>query len=384
MKKLAIITTHPIQYNAPWFQLLAKRKKIEIKVYYTWSQVEDEEKFDPGFGKVVEWDIPLLDGYDYTFVENVSREPGSKSFRGIDNPSLIREIEDWGADAVLVFGWNFKSHKKAMAYFHGKIPVLFRGDSTTLDTHGFIKDFLRFLYLNKVYKNVDVALYAGIENKKYFLKAGLKEGQLVNAPHAVDNQRFNDHSSIEVAGWPQIDKKKVIFLFAGKLEPKKNPELLLEAFVAGNVKDAHLVIVGNGPLEESLKNRFHSDLNITFLPFQNQAAMPAVYHLSDVFILPSQGPGETWGLAVNEAMAAGKPVLVSDKCGCAKDLVEDGVTGYVFKSGDTANLSEKLRMMADDKTVLKNMGKSAFERIQHYSFENIVKAVEDVMMRGCG
>lgn len=382
MRKLAIISTHPIQYNAPWFQLLAERKRVEIKAFYTWSQVEHEQKFDPGFGKVVQWDIPLLDGYDYTFVENVSREPGSKSFKGIDNPSLIKEIEDWGADAVLVFGWNFKSHKKAMAYFHGKIPVLFRGDSTTLDKGGFLKDNLRFLYLRSVYKNVDVALYAGIENKKYFLKAGIPENKLVYAPHAVDNKRFAHPAENKIEGWPEFDENTVVFLFAGKLEAVKKPHFLIESFLQTDLPNAHLIVAGNGPLEKDLKLKFSDKSNISFLDFQNQSLMPLVYQKCDVYILPSVS--ETWGLAVNEAMAAGKPVLVSDKCGCAKDLVEDGVTGYVFKSGDTVNLSEKLRMMADDKTVLKNMGKSAFERIQHYSFEKIVKAVEDVMMRGCG
>ena len=73
--------------------------------------------------------------------------------------------------------------------------------------------------------------------------------------------------------------------------------------------------------------------------------MPSVYKSADVFVLPSGGPGETWGLAVNEAMAAGKPVLVSDKCGCAPDLVDDGVNGFVFKNGQVDDLKDKLERM---------------------------------------
>ena len=61
-KKIAIVTSHPIQYYAPLFRLLAK--KVELKVFYTWGK-EALVKFDPGFGKKVEWDIPLLDGYEY-------------------------------------------------------------------------------------------------------------------------------------------------------------------------------------------------------------------------------------------------------------------------------------------------------------------------------
>jgi hypothetical protein len=71
LKKLAIITTHPIQYHAPWFKLLTERKKLNVMVYYTWGQLEHNSKYDPGFGKNVEWDIPLLEGYEYRFVKNI-------------------------------------------------------------------------------------------------------------------------------------------------------------------------------------------------------------------------------------------------------------------------------------------------------------------------
>ncbi|MGN6533252.1 MAG: glycosyltransferase family 1 protein, partial [Ginsengibacter sp.] len=84
--RLAIITTHPIQYNAPLFSLLAKRNTINIKVFYTWGEKVLQDKFDPGFGKNINWDIPLLEGYDFQFVSNISADPGSHHFGGIDNP----------------------------------------------------------------------------------------------------------------------------------------------------------------------------------------------------------------------------------------------------------------------------------------------------------
>ena len=80
MKKIAIVTTHPIQYYAPLFKLLSMEKEFEVKVFYTWSQSQSE-KYDPGFGKTIEWDIPLLDGYDFEFIENVSKDPGTNHFK---------------------------------------------------------------------------------------------------------------------------------------------------------------------------------------------------------------------------------------------------------------------------------------------------------------
>ncbi len=116
--KLAVVTTHPIQYYAPIFQELAARKNINLKVFYTWPQSQ-QAKFDPGFGKTVEWDVPLLEGYSYTFVENVAKNPGSHGFWGIYNPTLVGEIEAWQPDALLVFSWSYRSNLGVLWHFKG-------------------------------------------------------------------------------------------------------------------------------------------------------------------------------------------------------------------------------------------------------------------------
>ncbi|MCO5285794.1 MAG: glycosyltransferase family 4 protein [Chitinophagaceae bacterium] len=380
MKHLAIITTHPIQYNAPWFRLLAERGHIAIKVFYTWSQVQNEEKFDPGFGKTIEWDIPLLEGYDYTFVKNTSKSPGSKTYRGIQNPSLIQEIVAWGADAVLVFGWKFKSHLQAIRYFHNKIPVLFRGDSTFLNRNHGIKNHLRKLALKRVFKSVDYALYVGKHNKEYFEAAGLNKAQLLHVPHAIDISRFNNGVETKKEGEIYrgrlgISNNKLVFLFAGKFEDVKDPILFLDVASEISDQDVHFVFAGNGPMERDLKSRKAS--NIHFMDFQNQKHMPGLYAMSNVYVLPSKN--ETWGLAVNEAMACGRPVLVSDKCGCAADLVEEGKTGFVFRSGDADDLKGKIRWCIQHKDELKQMGENAHEKIQDWSFEKIVTAIENLV-----
>ncbi|HXO74089.1 MAG TPA: glycosyltransferase, partial [Puia sp.] len=169
MKRLAIITTHPIQYNAPWFRMLAQSNRLLVKVFYTWEQSQQGSKFDPGFGKKIEWDIPLLEGYEYCFVKNTAAEPGTHHFKGVINPTLNKEVESWNPDAVLVFGWSFSSHLACMRYFKGRIPVLFRGDSTLLDDKPGVKKWLRRVFLRWVYRFIDYALYVGINNKNYFL-----------------------------------------------------------------------------------------------------------------------------------------------------------------------------------------------------------------------
>ena len=389
MKKLAIVTTHPIQYNAPWFALLTARGRIEVKVFYTWSQTSEGKKFDPGFGKSIEWDIRLLSGYDYTFVKNISKTPRSDHHNGIINPTLIEEIEEWKTDAILIFGWNFKSHLTAIKYFHKKKKVIFRGDSTLLDEKNGIKSILKKIYLRWVYSHIDIALFTGTQNRKYYENYGVKPRKLVFAPHAIDNKRFESVDKIGILKWREslgIKPSEILILFAGKLEPKKNPSLLLNAFM--NVKiqtlkyesncNFHLVIVGNGVLEEKLKAD-SKDPNIHFIGFQNQSSMPTVYHSSDIFVLPSSGPGETWGLAINEAMACSKAVIVSDKCGCAIDLVKNE-NGKIFTSGDISSLTKALGYCLDLNTDLKCMGKSSLNIIKDWNYETICETLESVVL----
>jgi glycosyltransferase involved in cell wall biosynthesis len=384
MKKIAIITTHPIQYNAPFFALLSKRGLVEVKVFYTWGEGVLKEKYDPGFGKVIKWDIPLLQGYDYCFVKNISRRPGSSHFNGIDNPSLVAEIKEWKADAVLVYGWSFKSHLQCLRHFHKKIPVYFKGDSTLLDEKPGVNQLARRFFLQWVYTFVDVALYVGDANKKYFLKHGLKESRLLFAPHAVDNNRFEKK---EESVWQaatlrtqlNIQLEDTVFLFAGKMEKKKNPIQLLQVFLTLAREDFHLVMAGNGELEAELKALAAGNTRIHFLPFQNQLMMPALYQLCEVFVLPSSGPGETWGLAVNEAMAAGKAVLVSNACGVAIDLVKEGKNGYSFKRNDAEDLKEKILQFTDKKNDLSMMGATSLSMIKSWSFAKNAEVIESLM-----
>ncbi|MCF6185479.1 MAG: glycosyltransferase family 4 protein, partial [Bacteroidales bacterium] len=294
MKKLAIIITHPIQYYSPLFKLLSERNKIQIKVFYTWEQSQ-EKVYDKKFGKEIKWDIPLLEGYDYTFVKNISKNPGSGSFKGVINPTLNKEIENWQADAILVFGWNHHSHFKTMRYFKNKIPVYFRGDSTLVDVLSLPRMFTRFIVLSYVYKFVDFAFFVGTNNKAYYKKFGLKESQLIFAPHAIDNDRFFDTTgeySEKAVLWRTklgFSDDDIVFLFVGKFEKKKNPLLLIEA--AEYFPQYKFLFVGNGNLETEMKQK--ACKNVLFLPFQNQSLMPVVYRLGNVFVLPSQGPGET-------------------------------------------------------------------------------------------
>jgi glycosyltransferase involved in cell wall biosynthesis len=387
--KLAIVSTHPIQYYAPVFRAMAREASVIPRVFFTWSQTAEGPVFDPGFGSRFSWDIPLLEGYDHQFVSNVAKRPGSNHFFGVQNPALSAVISDWGANAVLVYGWNLHSHLNVLRRFKGAIPVLFRGDSTLLDPRSPMRSRARKLFLRWVYAHVDMAIAVGQNNRDYYRWCGLREDQIAFAPHSVDTLRFGATDAEYTDRWVKwredlgIPADAIVIVFAAKLTPKKDPLLLLDAYKALR-SSAHLVFFGDGELEGVLRERARGENNVHFLPFQNQRSMPAVYRLGELFLIPSRGPGETWGLAMNEAMASGRPVIASSRVGGARDMIQEGVTGWVFEAGNKDELSRVLQTaIQSGRAHLLEMGDAAQKMSQLWSTEASAKAIATAVIRAC-
>jgi glycosyltransferase involved in cell wall biosynthesis len=379
--RLAILSSHPVQYNAPLFLLLSQREDLQVRVFYSWEGTVSQ--IDPEFGEKITWDIPLLEGYEYFFIPNVSNDPGSHHFRGLDNPSMIEEIEHWGPDTLLVYGWAFKTHLKALRHFHGKIPIFFRGDSTLLSDGNPVRKILRRLWLRWVYKYVDVVFYPGQRSREYFLAHGMAEDQLVHVPHSIDNRRFQINADeLEKEALQQrrqlgIPDDAMVVLFAGKLVSRKQPEYLLrivlELVTMNQSTPLHLVFAGTGPLLKCLKEKAGSSPHIHFIGFKNQSEMPLTYRIGNIFILPSVV--ETWGLAVNEAMACGRAVVVSDRVGCTPDLIKRGINGDIFSCGSERELKNILLNYLKNPNELVMMGKNAQKMIEDWSTEVAAKKI---------
>jgi glycosyltransferase involved in cell wall biosynthesis len=382
MKRLAVVTTHPVQYHVPWLIRLAERG-VELKVFYTWEQARNGNVYDPGFGRKIQWDIPMLQGYDYLFVKNIAPRPGTHHFLGIINPGLIKAIESWNPDCLLVFGWNFTSHLQVLRHFHKKIPILFRGDSVLLHEEKGIRKWARRLFLTWVYRHIDYALYVGTHNKSYFIKHGLRPSQLIYSPQAIDVDRFSGsgkNGSYEVGNWKKelgIPAGHITVLYAGKMTKVKNPSFVID--LAGACRDLPLtfVLVGNGHLKADLQKKCKGNPRVIFLDFQNQSMMPLVYRLGDILIMPSIK--ETWGLAISEAMACGRPVMASEKVGCAVDLVVENETGMTFGVGDVDKCARFLKSICADRGHLAEMGANSSTLIQSFAFTHIVDSITDVL-----
>jgi len=370
--RLAVVVSHPTQYYSPWFAWLAAHvPALDLRVLYLWDFGVKETR-DPQFGTAFAWDRDLLAGHAHEFVPNRAADPGTHHRAGLDNPTLPARLRAFAPDAILLFGYNYRTHLRLI--LRPPAPLVFRGDSHLLGRPA-PRGLKRWL-LAQLFARFAAVTYVGAANRDYFLVHGVPEKKLFFAPHCVDAAHFTatDAARAEAAALREklgLGSHRVV-LFAGKFVPAKQPRELLAAFHTLAPRDAALVFVGDGEERAALESAAAArpDVAVRFLPFANQSAMPSRYLLADVFTLPSRGHYETWGLAVNEAMHMGVPCLVSDRVGCQRDLVTDGETGWVFLANDPSSLREKLStVLRSDPGVRARLAVNIARRIADYTYE---------------
>jgi glycosyltransferase involved in cell wall biosynthesis len=259
--RLAFIVSHPIQYYVPIYRELAKRDGVTLKVFYTWRDAGPAR--DVRFEKTFAWDIPLMEGYDFEVVPNTSSEPGTHHRKGLINPELVERVKAWKPDAVHVTGYNYVSHGQAIKELSkAGIPVIFRGDSHLLDDRGpWWRLQIKRSFLSRVYSRPQGFAYVGQNNRDYYRAFGVPERKLFPVPHTIEVGRFaepNEELETKALAWRRelgIPDDHFVFLYAAKLEPRKRPMELLEAFLAADLPKTTLLFVGSGELEEALRAR---------------------------------------------------------------------------------------------------------------------------------
>lgn len=363
MINLFIFDTHPVQYRVPWFREIRSEKDIKLNVHYKY--VPDSEEQGEGFGAEFSWDIPLLEGYQWS-VQNLSGDLPSSS-----KSSLLRSIRS--ADVAVVTGWydEFLIRATLFARITGT-SLLIRGESNAMRRRSWYKRLVHTTYL----RLFDQFLAIGDANRRFYESYGISSEYIHSAPYCVENKRFENAYQRHKPNRAQIRRSLGIpeettcFLFSGKLIPKKRPGDLLSAL--GEVSDdsVHGLVVGDGVLADRLDERAHREnLPVTFTGFLNQTEIGRAYTAADVLVLPSNY-GETWGLVVNEAMIFECPAIVSDRVGCGPDLVHDGETGYVVPYQDTEALASRIEEMIEHPEHRRQMGERAREQVmKNYTIE---------------
>ena len=395
--RLLIVTSHPIQYQAPLFRALATSSVLEgeaepeLDTEVLFLTLPDAAQQGEGFGLSFDWDLPLREGYRWRQAVSSAGVGLAGGFRGLRLRHPVRELlgGDRPPDAVLLMGWQVEGLVQLLLAARRRgLPVLLRGDSADQPPRPWpVRRLHRFLL-----GQASAVLTVGEANDRFYRANGVPEDRRFPSPHFVDNDFFADGAARWAPRRSELRKRWAIppqsfcFLFAGKLQRKKHPLDLLEALerlvAHPDAPAVHLLIVGSGELEAACRTRVaRAALPVSFAGFLNQKEIAGAYAASDALVLPSDH-GETWGLVVNEAMACGLPAIVSDQVGCAQDLVHEGRTGLVFPCRDVGALTGALGEMARDPAAAGRMGQEARARVMgRYGIAQAAEGVRQGLRR---
>lgn len=349
--EVAVVETHPIQYHAPVYRAL-QQSGVRVTAVYG-SDFSIAGYRDPEFGATFAWDTDLVSGYESVFLSRA--QPGeSVDVTRISSAGIGAALDRLQPEAVIVAGYSPKFHRVALyEAWRRRRSILFRGETTdTAVSRRWPARLARDAGLKVAYGACDALLYIGQQSLAHFRRLGVPDARLFFSPYCVDGSTFDagepyrERVRAEARQAVGVAPGQVVILYAGKLSARKGLALVIPAVRAlpAAVRDRFvLVCLGDGDLHDEIASAAAADpaIPVRFLGFQNQRHLSRHYHAADLLILPSVR-SETWGLVVNEALLHGLPCVVSDRVGCAPDLIVPGVTGNVFASGSAPALAASL------------------------------------------
>lgn len=299
--------------------------------------------------------------------------------------AMWRALEHLRPDVVAVPGWSKPACWTALSWAttRGR-PVILMSDSQRIDKpRRALGEWVKRQFVG----GCAGALVAGERHRNYVFELGMPWRRIRLGYDVVDNAHFAQGAE---AARAQVEATRAAsgvprdyFFVSARFVPKKNLPMLLDAFVAylRELGDAawHLVVAGDGPLEAELVDRVREHQlagRVHFVGFRSYQELPALYGLARALVLPSVE--EQWGLVVNEALAAGTPVLVSERCGCVPELVVEGKTGWTFDPTSPPQLAEHMARLTREPALATQMGEAGQQRVAAWTPERFAEALWDL------
>lgn len=385
--RLAIVASHVIQYQDPFFRLLAKERDIDLTVIYC-SRAGAEVYLDQEMKTALRWDIELLEGYGHFTLRNFGLGNG---YSRLINPGIVPAILRGRYDAVIfMLGWGSITSLLGIAACRAsQTPFFLYGDSSFPPSETTIGKRVRASLIRAIFRLSSGFMTSGVLNAAYYRHYGADPKTFFLLPWAVDNERFANAGRLSEPerdamrsryGFP---RDRIVFLFSAKLLPRKDPMTLLRAYAQMRERDrAAVLLLGDGELRPELEaytREYGLEESVRLAGFVNQREIPKHYAMSDVFVLPSTY--EPRGAVVNEAMACGLPVIVSDRCGSIGDIVLEGENAFVYHAGDAAELASAMDQLTADVALRDRMARRSREIIAGWNFARGVEGIKEMLRR---
>jgi len=292
--------------------------------------------------------------------------------------AIYAALDELSPDVVAINGYAFKDSRFCLDWCtsRDRKAILMTETTKSDKARNVVHEFLKRLLLRRF----AVAICGGTRHRDYLLSLGMPSYRIFTKYDVVDNDRFAAPPSerAERRDLPGLEYSRPFFLASNRFIERKNLGTLLTAYAKYRSRwpdGWRLVLLGSGEQEPELRKRVADEniADVTFPGFRQIEELPTYYAAAGCFIHPAIT--EPWGLVVNEAMAAGLPVIVSNGCGCAPDLVEHGRNGFVFNPRDADELSVHLTSIAGDPRLRRQMGARSRELINNWTIHDFAKGL---------
>jgi glycosyltransferase involved in cell wall biosynthesis len=365
---------------------MSQQPEIKLQVAYC-SLRGANASYDPEFNTTVQWDVPLLDGYDWVEVANLSS--GADGFWGLNNPGLWKLIRRGSFDAVICLTGYIRA-SFWIAYFAslGRTAFIFGTDASSLVPRNFSswKVGLKKRLWPGLFRLADQVVVSSSGGVQLMRSLGIPADRITLTPFVVDNEWWSMQSArtnrmTVRKGWG-VAPHEFVVLFCAKLQPWKRPTDLLRAFAIAQLSNTVLVFAGDGPLRSELEREATSlgiANRVRFLGFVNQSQLPGVYTAADLMVLPSDY--EPFAVVVNEAACCGCPVAASDRVGAARDLIAPVNPHLIYPCGNIVALTDLLRAVFAKPAQLRELGDAARRRMDSWAPRNNIAASIDAVTR---
>jgi glycosyltransferase involved in cell wall biosynthesis len=375
---LAVLQTHPTQFDGPLFREIARTGAIDLTVYYLDTD-QVSLQVDPELGFSPNWDIPVVSGY------RLVRCP-----QGLSQRLRFLRRECFSAnkyELVIVPGWG-RPELDLLALLFRRQPLGVRLDTAMIYPELRAKAHLKRALLKRLFRRYSVFHPVGSLSEAFLRTVGMGQDRIFRFPYAVDNEYFRATSGafrkrrdglLQDQG---ISPQHFVVLGVLKFIPRENPMELLRGFHSFHRRfpDSALILVGAGPLEKDLRSYVStSGLSkiVRLVGYARYGELPKWYGISNVFVHPSAN--ECWGVSVNEAMACGLPVVASSLVGSSYDLIKEGVNGYQYPSEDAQALADCLARIASRPDRGWQLGESSARLIQAWDFRATIRSLESAL-----
>jgi glycosyltransferase involved in cell wall biosynthesis len=376
--RVALIMEHPAQQFTRGLQLLSAEAAVQLQVYY-WSAAKSLD--DPGFGRTVTWDVDLLDGYEWLAPAPQTSAIGRLRW-------LVRQLRATRPDVVVCYGWGSQIARASIVFcLLTRIPLLLYGDTTWQHSSGGRHRVARSVLLNVLTRLCAGAVSTGTFNREFYIRHGMDPRRIFRGVCPADTEFFGQ-ARVNVDGIAHEPGRQLQIGFAGKLIDRKGVDELLRAVaLLDRASEWSVILVGDGPAMSDLQELTTLlDLRdrVVFHGFANTSEMPKLLASFDVVVVPSRL--DMRALITIEAMAAGAVTIVSDATAVwgSGDLIEDGVTGLVYPSGDPAALAKQLSRLLGDREFLAMLRRNGVARAVNFGAEPFARTMAFAIQKCAG